>query len=162
MSFWGAIAGGLIGTVVLSSSLRFAQELGFTRMDLPLLLGTVFTSDRRRASMIGYAWHFFNGLWFAALYAVVFLATGSASIVFGAVLGVVHALFAGGALVNILLPVIHPRMGTRWTDARDTPILEPPGFLLRNYGRFSLLGNVGAHVLYGAIVGAFASGFELF
>jgi hypothetical protein len=162
MSFWGAIAGGLVGTVVLTSSLRFAQEVGLTRMDLPLLLGTVFTSDRRRASVIGYAWHFFNGLWFAALYGVIFLAVGSASILFGAALGLVHALFAGGALVNVVLPAIHPRMGTRWTDAEQTPILEPPGFMLRNYGRYSLLANVGAHIVYGGIIGAFASGFELF
>lgn len=161
MSFWGALAGGLVGTVVLSSSLRFAQELGLTRMDLPLLLGTVFTGNRRRASVIGYAWHFFNGLWFAALYGVVFLAAGSASAVFGALLGVVHALFAGGALVNVLLPAIHPRMGTRWTDASQTPILEPPGFMLRNYGRYSVLGNVGSHILYGAIVGAFAGDFAI-
>jgi hypothetical protein len=158
VSFWGALAGGLVGTVVLSSSLRIAQELGLTRMDLPLLLGTVFTANRSKASMIGYAVHFFNGLAFAALYGLVFLAVDRAGWIFGGALGVVHALFAGGALVNLLLPAVHPRMGTRYTDAEETPILEPPGFMLRNYGRYSVLGNVAAHLAYGAIVGGFAGG----
>jgi hypothetical protein len=162
VTFWGALAGGLVGTVLLTSGLRFAQELGMTRMDLPLLLGTVFTVDRRRASVIGYAWHFFNGLAFSALYGLVFLAVGSAGWLFGAALGVVHALFAGGALVNTLLPAIHPRMGTRFTDAEETPILEPPGFMLRNYGPYTVAATMGAHVLYGAVVGGFAGHFALY
>lgn len=162
MSFWGALAGGLVGTVLLTSSLRFAQEVGITRMDLPLLLGTVFTADRRRAGVLGYAWHFSNGLAFSALYGLVFLAVGSAGWLFGAALGLVHALFAGGALVNILLPAIHPRMGTRFTDAEETPILEPPGFMLRNYGQYTMIGNIGAHVMYGAVVGGFAGHFALY
>jgi hypothetical protein len=161
MSFWGALAGGLIGTVVLTSSLRLAQEMGWTRMDIPLLLGTVFTADRDRASLIGYAVHFANGLIFSVGYAAVFFATGHAGWVFGAALGVVHALFAGTALVNLLLPAVHPRMGSRWTDAEETPVLEQPGFMLRNYGRHTMVGTLVAHILYGAIVGGFAGGFSL-
>ena len=38
MVVWGALAGGAVGTVVLTSGLQLAQELGLTRMDLPLLL----------------------------------------------------------------------------------------------------------------------------
>ena len=55
MTLWGALAGGAVGTIVLTSGLRVAQELGFTRMDIPLLLGTIFTDRRGRASVIGYA-----------------------------------------------------------------------------------------------------------
>ena len=65
---WGALVGGLVGTVVLTTVLRAAGELGLTRMDLPLLLGTAVTDDRRRASAIGYALHFCFGLLFALLY----------------------------------------------------------------------------------------------
>jgi hypothetical protein len=39
----------------------------------------------------------------------------------------------------------------------DTPLLEPPGFLLLNYGRQTLLGTIIAHIAHGAIVGGFAS-----
>ena len=157
MTLGGALAGGGVGTIVLTTSLRASQELGWTRMDIPLLLGTVFTANRSRASVIGYAFHFDNGLLFALGYYAIFRAVGRAGWIFGAALGVVHAGFAGGALVNILLPAIHPRMGTPWTDAEETPLLEPPGFLLRNYGERTVLGNLVAHAAYGAIVGGFAA-----
>ena len=158
MSVAGALAGGFVGTLVLTSSLRAAQELGLTRMDIPLLLGTAFTTERRRANAYGYAVHFLNGLVFSLAYAAVFEAVGRAGWLFGAALGLIHALFAGGALVNILLPAVHPRMGRPWSGAESTPLLEPPGFMLRNYGRHTALVTVAAHVAYGAIVGGFAAG----
>jgi hypothetical protein len=158
MTVGGALAGGVVGTIVLTTSLRAAQELGWTRMDLPLLLGTVFTPHRSRASVIGYAVHFANGLLFSLAYYGIFVAVGRAGWIFGAVLGLVHSAFAGGALVTVLLPAVHPRMGTPWSDAEETPILEAPGFLMRNYGERTALGNLIAHVAYGAIVGGFASG----
>jgi hypothetical protein len=157
MTIWGALAGGLVGTVVLTSGLRIAQELGWTRMDIPLLLGTAFTDNRSRANVVGYALHFVNGLLFALAYYAVFAAVGHAGWLFGLGLGFVHALFAGGALVTVLLPAVHPRMGTPWSDAEETPLLEPPGFLLRNYGDQTALGTVLAHLAYGAIVGGFAA-----
>jgi len=153
---WGALAGGFVGTVVLTSGLRLAQELGWTRMDIPLLLGTAFTTSRSRAEVLGFAIHFFNGLAFSAGYAVIFAAVGHASWYFGLALGFLHAAFAGGALVNVLLPAVHPRMGTPWSDAEETPLLEPPGFMLRNYGRATVLVTVVLHLAYGAIVGGFA------
>jgi hypothetical protein len=156
---WLALAGGLVGTVVLTTSMRAAQELGWTRMDVPLLLGTIFTGDRARAAVIGYTLQFVNGLLFAALYAFVFWATGTAGWLFGALLGLVQALFVGSALIYILLPAINPRMGTVWSDAEETPLLEPPGFMLRNYGRYTALATILAHLLYGAIIGGFAAHF---
>ena len=57
----------------------------------------------------------------------------------------------------VLLPVVHPRMGTGFDAAGSSPMLEPPGFLLLNYGRQTPLVTVLAHVVYGAIVGGFAS-----
>ena len=157
MTVWGALAGGAVGTVVLTSGLRIAQAAGWTRMDIPLLLGTVFTDNRSRASALGYAIHFVNGLLFALVYYAIFSAVGHAGWVFGAVLGLVHAAFAGGVLVTVLLPVVHPRMGTPWSDAEETPILEPPGFLLMNYGGRTAIGTVLGHIAYGAIVGGFAA-----
>jgi hypothetical protein len=158
VSVWGALAGGLIGTTVLSTTLRAAQELGWTRMDIPFLLGTAFSGNRSRATAIGYAVHFVNGILFSLAYAFVFWAVDEAGPLIGAALGVVHAFFAGGALVNLLLPSIHPRMGTPWSDAEETPLLEPPGFMLANYGRHTAIVTVVAHVAYGAIVGLFAAG----
>jgi hypothetical protein len=152
----GALAGGLVGTIVLTTGSRLAQQLGWTRMDIPLLLGTIFTAERGRAMVIGYAIHFANGLLFSLAYGLVFEATDRAGWLFGLALGAVHGAFAGGGLLNVLLPVVHPRMGKLWTDARSTPLLEPPGFLLSNYGRTTLVATFALHLAYGAIVGAFA------
>jgi hypothetical protein len=152
----GALAGGLVGTIVLTTGSRLAQQLGWTRMDIPLLLGTAFSAERGRATAIGYAIHFANGLVFSLAYGLVFSAVGTAGALFGLALGAAHGVFAGAGLLNVLLPVVHPRMGKPWTDARSTPVLEPPGFLLSNYGRATLVATFALHLAYGAIVGFFA------
>ena len=157
MSFLGALAGGFVGTFVLTTALRTAGELGLTRVDLPFLLGTAVTSDRARAKLLGYLAHFGFGLLFALGYYVVFLAIGRSGWLLGAAFGLAHGLFAGTALVNILLPVVHPRMGKPWTDAGSSPFVEPPGFMMLNYGRRTPIVSTIAHVAYGAIVGGFTS-----
>jgi hypothetical protein len=152
---WAAVVGGLLGTVVLTTMLRAASELGWTRMDLPFLLGTAVTADRVRAKAAGYALHFVFGIAFALAYYAVFAVVGRSGLLLGALLGLVHGLFAGTALVNVLLPVVHPRMGTGFDAAGSAPLLEPPGFMLRNYGRQTPLATLVSHVAYGAIVGGF-------
>ena len=155
MSVWGALAGGFAGTLVLTRALRAASELRLTRMDLPFLLGTAFTANRMRAKALGYALHFVAGLLFALVYYGLFRAIDMSGWWLGAVFGLVHALFAATALVNILLPLVHPRMGSPYTGADSSALLEPPGFLMLNYGPQTLLVTVLAHVAYGAIVGGF-------
>jgi hypothetical protein len=154
---WGALVGGLVGTLVLTTVLRAASELGWTRIDLPFLLGTAVTADRVRAKAAGYALHFVFGLLFALAYWAVFVVVDRAGVVEGILLGLLHAVFAATALVNVLLPVVHPRMGSGFDAAGSAPLLEPPGFLLLNYGRQTPLLTVIAHLVYGAIVGGFAA-----
>lgn len=158
MTAWGAVAGGFVGTLVLTTGMRAATELRVTRIDLPFLLGTAFSADRARAGALGYALHFAFGLLFAGLYLMVFETLGEAGWRLGALLGVLHAAFAGTALVGVLLPLVHPRMGSELSDAASAPLLEPPGFLLRNYGGRTPLVMLAVHVAYGALVGAFVAG----
>ena len=157
MSIWGALVGGLLGTVVLTTTLRAASELGLTRMDIPFLLGTALSQDRRRAKAIGYVLHFLAGIVFALIYLAAFTVLDEASWWLGGIFGLVHAAFAGAALVTVLLPVVHPRMGSDATSARSTPLLEPPGFMLVNYGAQTPLVSVIGHVAYGMIVGTVIS-----
>ena len=154
---WGALVGGLVGTLVLTTMLRAASEFKLTRMDIPFLLGTAVTENRVHAKAAGYALHFVFGLIFALGYWLIFAVIGESGVLLGALLGLLHALFAATALVNVLLPVVHPRMGTGFDAVGSSPTLEPPGFLLLNYGRQTPLVTVLAHVVYGAIVGGFAS-----
>jgi len=153
---WGTLVGGFLGTVVLTTILRGASELGWTRMDLPFLLGTAVTPDRIRAKLAGYAMHFVFGMLFALGYWAVFVVAGASGVLIGALLGLVHGLFAGTALVSILLPAVHPRMGTGFDAAGSAPLLEPPGFMLINYGRQTPAATILSHVVYGAIVGGLA------
>jgi len=157
MSVWAALAGGFVGTLVLTTMLSTASEFGLTRMDLPFLLGTTLTSDRSRAKALGFAMHFATGQLFAVVYFLVFRAIGESGWGLGALFGLIHGLFASTALVNILLPAIHPRMGTPLSAAADRPLLEPPGFLMLNYGRRTPFVTIAGHIAYGAIIGGFVS-----
>ena len=124
-------------------------------MNLPFLLGTAFTADRTRAKALGYGLHFIAGIVFALGYYAIFLAINQSGWWLGSIFGLVHGLFAATALVNVLLPLVHPRMGTPSTGANSAAMLEPPGFLMLNYGPQTPLVNVLAHIAYGTIVGGF-------
>jgi hypothetical protein len=44
-------------------------------------------------------------------------------------------------------------MGTPETAANEVVLIEPPGFLMLNYGRNTFVVTIAAHVAYGAIIG---------
>jgi hypothetical protein len=155
MTVWGALAGGFVGTLVLTTMLRGASELRLTRIDLPILLCTALTSDRKRAKALGYIAHFGFGFIFALGYFAIFWAIGRSGWLLGAALGLAHGAFAGTALVNVLLPLVHPRMGNTMSASDSVARLEPPGFMMMNYGRRTPVVVLVAHVAYGAIVGGF-------
>jgi hypothetical protein len=157
MSLWGALAGGFIGTLVLTTGLRAANELGLTRIDLPFLLGTAVTRDRARAKALGYVMHLVAGELFALVYYAIFAAMDASGWPLGALLGLLHGIVSATALVNNLLPAVHPLMGSALSAADSSPLLEPPGFLLRNYGAGTPIATLLAHIAYGAIVGGLAS-----
>ncbi len=150
---WSALAGGMIGTLAMTTIIKAATELGVTRMDLALLLGTVVTENRRKARALGYTFYFVIGAVFAEAYGAFFAIIGRSSWQLGALLGVLHAVFIATVLVSVLLPVVHPRMATPDTAATDTTLIEPPGFLMLNYGRNTFLVTLVAHIVYGALVG---------
>ena len=143
---------GFIGTLVLATIMRAASELGWTRMDLAFLLGTTVTDNRRKAQAIGYALVFLLGMAFAVAYGAFFAVVDQSSWWLGAILGALHAVFVATVLVNILLPVVHPRMGTTETAANEIALVEPPGFLMLNYGRNTFLVTFLAHIAYGVVV----------
>jgi hypothetical protein len=157
MSVWAALAGGFVGTLVFTTIMRAASEFRLTRMDIPFLLGTAITTDRSRAKVLGYLAHFGFGFLFALGYYVLFVAVDHDGWMIGALFGLLHGLFAGTALVNVLLPTVHPRMGNTLTAAGSTPLLEAPGFLLRNYGRTTPIITLVAHIAYGTLVGGFTA-----
>jgi hypothetical protein len=143
-----------VATLFLTGTLRLAQAWGITRIDLPLMLGTMFTSDRDRAKVAGAAFHATNGWLFGAIYAAAFHSWQRSGILAGGLIGLVHGL----AVLVLLMPVLpgaHRRMASDYTGPQSMTALEPPGFLALNYGRTTPLVTVAAHVVYGAILGRF-------
>ncbi len=145
---------GFVGTVILTTLMAGSQALGLTRMNIPFMLGTMVTPDRERAKLVGFAMHLANGWIFATLYAAAFQSWRRATWWLGALVGLVHSLFVLVAAMP-LLPGMHPRMASEQRGPTPTRQLEPPGVLALNYGKRTPLSVVLAHLIYGAILGAF-------
>ncbi|HEX6222170.1 MAG TPA: hypothetical protein VF115_13850 [Acidimicrobiia bacterium] len=154
MDWIGWVTFGLVATVILTAVLVAAQLAGLTRLDIPLMLGTLLTGDPDRARFFGFFLHLVMGQFFALFYVAAFAELGAATWWMGAGFGVIHAAVAGAVLVP-LLPTIHPRMATERAGPASRTILEPPGLLALNYGWSTPLVTVAAHSVYGAILGLF-------
>ena len=145
---------GFAATILLTSLTVAAQSLGLTRIDIPFIIGTMFTPDRDRAKVIGLAVHLINGWLFAIVYAFFFENIHTATWWYGALLGAVQGMFIVAVLLPVL-PGIHPRMVSDFRGPEPTRLLEPPGFLAVNYGRSTPLVLLVAHATYGLILGMF-------
>ena len=156
MNLGSILLWGFFATLVLTTCLAASQGLGLSRMSLPLMLGAALTRDRQRAMVYGFALHLLNGWVFALLYALAFESWRRATWWLGAILGLAQALFILAAVMP-LLPYLHPRMATEEFGPNPTRQLEPPGFMAFNYGRHTPVATILAHLLYGAILGAFYS-----
>src|SRR6185436_9665154 len=102
MTIWGAVAGGFVDTLVLTTALRTANELGITRVDLPFLLGTAVTADRARAKALRYLLHLVAEELFAITYYAIFVAIDASGWPLGALFGLLHGIVSATAIVGIL------------------------------------------------------------
>lgn len=145
---------GFAGTVVLTTIMAGSHGLGITRMNIPFLLGTIFTPNRDRATVVGVAVHLLNGWLFSLVYVAAFHVSHLFTWWFGAAIGAVHGAFV--LLVAMpALPGLHPRMAGEHQGPTVVRQLEPPGFMARNYGVRTPISVMLAHVLFGAILGLF-------
>ena len=152
MDWAGWAVFGLVATTLLTTVLVLAQLTGQTRLDLPLILGSIVVADSDRARVVGALLHLGVGQVFAAFYAAGFATLNRAGPVLGGAFGFVHAIVALGLLVP-LLPGIHPRMASERAGPDSIAALEPPGVLALNYGIRTPLFTIAAHIVYGAVLG---------
>lgn len=143
---------GLIATSALTMVMIGAQLAGVTRLDIPLMLGTLVVQDPDRARVAGFFVHLVNGQGFALGYAAVFAVTGEATWWSGALLGAVHGAVALLVIVP-LLPGVHPHMASERAGLASGAALEPPGLAALNYGRETPLVTMLAHVAFGIALG---------
>lgn len=154
MNMGNLILWGFVATLILTSVMAGSKHLGMTRMDLPFMLGTMFTADRNKASSFGFLAHVMMGWIFSLIYGAAFESSGLANWWFGMAIGFVHAavvLSVGLEVLNFL----HPRMARPFQGPTPTRQLQPPGFFALHYGRGTPLITFTAHLLYGAVLGLF-------
>jgi hypothetical protein len=144
---------GFVATAAMSAVQFGAQRLGYSRLSLPFLIGTLFTGERSAANVAGLIFYLLGGWLFAFVYYLVFATLGSADWRIGALAGVLHGVVMLVMLLP-LLPHMHPRMATEYEGPSYRRRLQPPGFLGLNYGYRTPLATILAHALYGAILGA--------
>jgi hypothetical protein len=147
--FWGFAA-----TVVLTIIMAASKPLGLTRMDIPFLLGTLFTSDRNKAPWFGFLIHLLLGWIFALIYSLAFDLTGLKTWWFGMLIGFVQSAFVLSVGLQ-LVGTFHPRMAQPFQGPTPTRQLEPPGFFALNYGKGTPIVTIVAHLVFGAILGTF-------
>jgi hypothetical protein len=154
---WGSwLLWGFVSTVVLTSILASTQGLGLTRMNVPYLLGTMFTPDRDRAKLIGIFLHFLNGWIFSLIYVAAFQSLGRSTWWIGAAFGLVQAIFVLAVALPVL-PALHPRVANEQYGPTADRQLEPPGFFGLHYGIRTPVSVLIAHTIFGAILGTLYS-----
>jgi uncharacterized membrane protein YagU involved in acid resistance len=154
MNWKSWLLSGFLATLAMSTLLSGSQLLGFTRMNLPYMIGTIITPNRERARIFGFLVHLVNGWVFSIIYVVIFEYWHFASWWSGMLLGFAHALFVLTVGMS-LMPSLHPRMASEQYGPNAARQLEPPGFLALNYGYQTPLSIFLAHGVFGAILGAF-------
>ena len=154
MNVSNLILWGFAATIILTVLAAASRPLGLTRMDLPFMLGTMFTPDRNKAPWIGFVSHLIMGWIFAFIYGAAFESSGLSNWWFGMAIGFVHAAFVLTVGLEIIT-FIHPRMASPYQGPTPTKQLEPPGFLALNYGKGTPLVTILAHLVYGTVLGMF-------
>jgi uncharacterized membrane protein YagU involved in acid resistance len=145
---------GFGATVVLTVVMAASKPLGMTRMDIPFFMGTLFTANRNKAPWFGFLSHLIMGWIFAFIYGAAFETSGLHTWWFGLAIGFVHGAFVLSVGLQIVSS-FHPRMAHPYQGPTPTKQLEPPGFFALNYGKGTPIVTLVAHLIYGAILGAF-------
>jgi hypothetical protein len=148
------LAWGFVATLVMTVILSGSQGLGLTRINMPYLLGTLFTPNRDRAKLYGAAVHVLDGWVFSLIYVLLFQVLHRATWWMGGLLGLLHGVFILTVTMPAM-PAFHPRMASATHGPEPSPGLEPPGFFGLNYGASTPLSLLLAHAVFGAILGAF-------
>ena len=156
MSWTNWLVWGFVATAVLTTLMAGSEGLGITRMNIPHMLGTMFTPNRDRAKVHGVVLHFLNGWAFSIVYIIAFHTAHIFTWWFGALLGLLHGAFVAAVALPVM-PGVHPRMASELRGPTVARQLEPPGFLGLNYGVRTPISVLIAHIAFGALLGALYS-----
>lgn len=156
-SIFLAILGGWVGMLLLSALLYLAPALGFPLIDIPRLIGGIFSTNADIALWLGFALFFLTGvLLFSPALAYFWMDLPGRNVGFlGAILkGLVWSLILW-VVLGLLLPVIG--------FLNRLPGMENPGLFALNLGIMAALWLLLCHLAFGlalALVTAMAQGIE--
>ncbi len=133
-----ATLAGLIGAAGMTIVIAIVGKAGWTRANLIMALGYLFSDKRGTAFMMGFVVHLIAGIVFAMIYAALFLLIGLETPVLviagGAVLGFLHGVVAS------LIFVVGAVLGDGGDEIKKVKFSGGPTYLV-------------AHVIYGFLVG---------
>jgi hypothetical protein len=148
-----AILAGLIGTAAMTAVMYTGYAMNM-RMDMPMLLGTMFLPKGTPAFILGLTLHFMIGAIFFVIYAALFNALSIESGLAGwsAIFALVHGAVAGLAMG--MMPAMHPRMATATGPLVD--VVPTPGVFASSFGLMGPIAVLALHLVYG-VVGALST-----
>lgn len=150
--FGTAIAAGLVATAAMTAVMYMGFIMGM-RMDMPLMLGTMFLRKGPAAWLLGLMIHFMMGAAFFVVYAAAFdaLSAESSLAAWGVLFGLAHGVVAGMAMG--MMGMMHPRLAPAGAGLTGETLPAPGLFGIR-MGPMAPLAILALHVLYGAVAGA--------
>lgn len=145
--------GGVVGTILLSALIHLAPALGFPFIDVPRLVGGIFTGDPTAAFWLGF-WLFFVVGWlvFAPPLSVAWSMLPAEDVGFT---GAAAKGALWGAALWALSGVLLPLFGA--LNRLPGAALEPPGFFALGAGPLGMLGLLLGHLAYGLAVALIAA-----
>jgi hypothetical protein len=133
-----SILAGLVGAFGMTLVLGLFGKVGWTRANLVVALGTLFSRNRNSALMIGATVHGIAGIVFAMIYTSIFalfnLSTATAILFVGLGLGWAHGIVAS------LIFVVSTVLGNPEGELKKVQFSGGPAYML-------------AHMVYGLLVG---------
>ncbi len=138
----GAIAAGVIGTLVMSLALAGTPRMGMPEVDLVGLLGTLLDPRSNRGQ--GWMLHLLIGIVFAFIYAAIWaVGIGVPDVTIGLLFGIVHWLIAG--LLFGLFAGFH-------AGIRAGTVKDPGRYLLKLDGNMGFFAGLMSHIIFGLTV----------
>ena len=155
LHWWEGLVAGFAATLVMTPMMQAGAAMGMTRMNMAVMLGSMFRRDAGSAYRLGMALHFGNGLLFGFVYALVWSAIDPAldnAWWVGPVFGTVHSLVAMATMP--VMSGMHPRVeGRGGTAAAGEVVLPRFGFGGSGFGSMTPIGILMGHLVFGLVWG---------
>lgn len=161
--WWEGIVAGAAATMAMTAVMMMGSAMGMSRMNMGLILGSMFARRRSQAETIGWPMHLMMGLGFGLLYALLWWvfdpAEASDAWWYGLTFGAVHGVVAMAAMP--MMGAMNPRAEAVPAGSERHPetaegeevVLPRFGFGGTGFGSMTPIGIEMGHLVYGVVWG---------